>query len=61
MNEKPTNYYLVFGPGVASVPDISIERFATEADAQRRRREILIAYPAAMVRIGKTNESERNG
>lgn len=29
----------------------------TEAEAQSRKREILMAYPAATVRIEKTNES----
>jgi len=43
---------------VPNYRDVS-ERFATEADAQRRKREILMAYPAATVRIEKTDESGR--
>ncbi len=58
MDEKPKDYYRVFAPGVPNVRVVS-ERFATEADAQRRKREILMAYPAATVRIEKTDESGR--
>jgi hypothetical protein len=32
------------------------ERFTSEADAKRYKREILMAYPAAMVRIEKSDE-----
>jgi len=42
---KPLNIHL----------DVS-ERFACEVDAQSRKREILMAYPAATVRIEKTDE-----
>ena len=35
------------------------ERFTSEADAKRLKREILMAYPAATVRIEKTDESGR--
>lgn len=57
MNEKPQEYYRVFAPGVPNVRVIS-ERL-TEAEAQSRKREILMAYPAATVRIEKTDESGR--
>jgi hypothetical protein len=56
MNEKPKDFYRVFAPGVPNVRAIS-ERFANEADAKRYKREILMAYPAATVRIEKTDES----
>ena len=55
MNEKPQDYYRVFAPGVPNVRVMS-ERL-TEAEARSRRREILMAYPAATVRIEKTAES----
>jgi hypothetical protein len=58
MNEKPKDYYRVFAPGVPDVRIIS-ERFTNEADAKRLKREILVAYPAATVRIEKTDESGR--
>jgi hypothetical protein len=47
-NENPKNFYRVFAPGVPNVRDIS-ERL-TEAEARSRKREILMAYPAATVR-----------
>jgi hypothetical protein len=56
MDEKP-NYYRVFAPNVPNYRDVS-ERLS-EADAQSRKREILMAYPAATVRIEKTDESGR--
>jgi hypothetical protein len=56
MNEKSQGYYRVFAPGVPGVRVIS-ERFTSEADAKRYKREILMAYPAATVRIEKTDES----
>jgi hypothetical protein len=58
MNETSKAYYRVFAPGVPNVRDIS-ERFTNEADAQRRKREILMSYPAATVRIERTDESGR--
>lgn len=58
MNEKPKDYYRVFAPGIPNVRVIS-ERFTTEADAQRAKRTILMMYPAATVRIEKTDESGR--
>lgn len=58
MNEKSKDYYRVFAPGVPHVREIS-ERFTSEADAQSRKREILMAYPAATVRIEKTDEEGR--
>jgi hypothetical protein len=58
MNDKPKDYYRVFAPGVPNVRTIS-ERFASEADAKRLKREILMAYPAVTVRIEKTDESGR--
>jgi hypothetical protein len=57
MNEKPKDFYRVFASGVPNVRVIS-ERLS-EADARSRKREILMAYPAATVRIEKTNESGR--
>ena len=60
MNEKPQDYYRVFAAGVPNNRDVSeSERFASEADARRRKWEILMAYPAATVRIEKTDESGR--
>ena len=58
MNEKSKDYYRVFAPGVPDVRIIS-EQFATEADANRAKRTILMMYPAATVRIEKTDESGR--
>lgn len=58
MNDKPKDYCRVFAPGVPNVCTIA-ERFASEADAKRLKREILMAYPAATVRIEKTDESVR--
>jgi hypothetical protein len=55
MNEEPKDYYRVFAPGVPNEREIS-ERL-TEPDAQSRKREILIAYPGATMRIEKTDES----
>ncbi len=58
MNDKPKDYYRVFAPGIPNVRTIS-ERFASEAGVKRLKREILMAYPAATVRIEKTDESGR--
>ena len=58
MNEKPKDYYRVFAPGIPAVEVVS-ERFTSEADAQRAKRTILMMYPAATVRIEKTDESGR--
>ncbi len=58
MDEKPKDYYRVFAPGVPNYREAS-ERFTSEADAKRLKREILMAYPAATVRIEKTDESGR--
>ena len=55
MNEEPKNCYRVFAPSVPNVRDIS-HRFNSEAEAQRRKREILMAYPVATVQIEKTDE-----
>lgn len=57
MDKKPENYYRVFAPGVPNVRVIS-ERLS-EAEARSRKREILMAYPAATVRIEKADESGR--
>ncbi len=54
MNDKPQTFYRVFAPGIPNVRVIS-ERFTTEADAQRAKRTILMMYPAATVRIEKTD------
>ena len=51
MDKKPENYYRIFAPGVPNIRVVS-ERL-TEAEAQSRKREILMAYPAATVRIEK--------
>jgi hypothetical protein len=58
MNDKPKDYYRVFAPGIPDVRVIS-ERFTSEADAQRAKRTILMMYPAATVRIEKTDEFGR--
>jgi hypothetical protein len=55
MNEKSKDYYRVFAPGVPNVRDVS-ERFTNEADAKRLKREILMAYPAANVRVERKDE-----
>ena len=57
MNEKPKDFYRVFAPGIPNVRVIS-ERLS-EAEARSRKREILMAYPAATVRIEKVDESGR--
>lgn len=57
MDKKPESYYRVFAPGVPNVRVIS-ERLS-EAEARSRKREILMAYPAATVRIEKADESGR--
>jgi hypothetical protein len=54
-NQKPNEYFRVFAPGVPNIRTIS-ERLS-EADARSRKREILMAYPAATVRIEKSDES----
>lgn len=56
MGKKP-DYYRMFATGVPNVRVVS-ERL-TEAEAQSRKREILMAYPAATVRIEKTDEEGR--
>ena len=58
MNEKAKDYYRVFAPGVPNVRVMS-ERL-TEAEARSRKCEILMAYPAATLRIEKTDESGGN-
>jgi hypothetical protein len=58
MNEKPKDFYRVFAPGVPDVRVVS-ERFTREADAKRLKREILMAYPAATVRIERTDDEGR--
>jgi hypothetical protein len=57
VNEKPKDFYRVFAAGVPNVRVLS-ERLS-EAEARSRKREILMAYPAATVRIEKTYESAR--
>jgi hypothetical protein len=54
MAENKKEWYRVFAPGVPDTRAVS-ERFTTEADAKRLKREILMAYPAARVRIEKTD------
>jgi hypothetical protein len=58
MDHNPRDYYRLFVPNVPNVGTIS-ERFASEADAQRAKRTILMMYPAATVRIEKTHEAGR--
>ena len=58
MNEKPKDYYRVFAPGVPNYRVVS-ERFTCEADAKRAKRTILMMYPAATVRIEKTDDEGR--
>ena len=55
MNDKPQDYYRVFALGVPNVRVMS--EGLTRAEAQSRKREILMAYPSATVRIEKTDES----
>jgi hypothetical protein len=55
MAEDKKGWYRVVAPGVPNVRTIP-ERFATEADAKRLKREILMTYPAATVRIEKTDD-----
>lgn len=64
MDKKPQNYYRVFallplGSG-SDMPNVRVmsERLS-EAEARSRKREILMAHPAATVRIEKTDDSER--
>jgi hypothetical protein len=57
-DKKPNEYFRVLALGVANIRTIS-ERL-TEADARSRKREILLAYPAATVRIEKSDESDRS-
>jgi hypothetical protein len=54
-DQKPNEYFRVFAPGVPNVRVVS-DRFTSEADAKRYKREILMSYPAASVRIEKSNE-----
>jgi hypothetical protein len=56
-NKKPNEYFRVFASGVTNIRTIS-ERLS-EADARSRKREILMAYPAATVRIEKSDEFGR--
>jgi hypothetical protein len=58
INRKSKYYYRVFAPGVPNIRVVS-ERFTSEADAKRLKREILMAYPAATVRIERTDEAGR--
>jgi hypothetical protein len=58
MNDKPQTFYRVSAPGISNVRVIS-ELFTNEADARRAKRSILMMYPAATVRIEKTDESGR--
>ena len=57
MNEKSKDYYRVLAPGVPNYHDVS-ERLS-EADDRSRKREILMAYQAATVRIEKADISGR--
>jgi len=58
MNDKPLNFYRVFAPSMSGVRVMS-ELFTNEADAQSAKRTILMMYPAARVRIEKTDEDGR--
>ena len=57
MDDNAENYCRVLAPGVPNVRVMS-ERLS-EAEAQSRKREILMAYPAATVRIEKTDQSRK--
>jgi hypothetical protein len=57
MADDKKGYYRVFAPGVPNVGTVS--RFTNEADAKRLKREILMAYPSATVRIEKRDEPGR--
>lgn len=54
MNDKLKEYYRVSAVGIPNVPVVT-----NEVDAKRIKREILMVYPAATVRIEKTEGSER--
>ena len=56
MNETPKDCYRVLARGVPNVRVMS-ERL-TEAEAQSRKREVLMAHPAATVRIEKTESGQ---
>jgi hypothetical protein len=58
MADKQPEYYRVFAPGVPNVRVVS-GPFPNEADAKRLKREILMAYPSATVRIEKIDQSGR--
>jgi hypothetical protein len=60
VDDNQKHYYRVFAPGFANMQTVS-ECFATEVDAKRLKREILMAYPAATVRIEKTDSSGPGG
>lgn len=54
MSDKPKEYYRVSAVGIPNVPVVT-----NEVDAKRLKREILMVYPAATVRIEKTEDSGR--
>jgi hypothetical protein len=58
MYDSNKKFYRLSAPGIPNMQSVS-ERFSTEADAKRRKREILMAYPAATVRIEKAEDSGR--
>jgi hypothetical protein len=54
MSDKLNEYYRVSAAGIPNVPVVT-----NEVDAKRIKREILMVYPAATVRIEKTEDSGR--
>ena len=54
MSDKLKEYYRVSVVGISNFPVVT-----NEVDAKRLKREILMVYPAATVRIEKTEESGR--
>jgi hypothetical protein len=60
VDDNQKHYYRVFAPDVPNMPTVS-ERFTSEGDAKRLKREILMAYPAATVRIEKMDDFGTGG
>jgi hypothetical protein len=58
MYDSNKKSYRLFAPAVSNMQSVS-ERFSTEAEAKQRKREILMAYPAATVRIVKADDTGR--
>jgi hypothetical protein len=58
MSDNNDQYFRVFAAGTPTMRSVS-ERFTSEADAKRLKREILMAHPAATVRIERTDPTGR--